>query len=203
MKTAQSGGSAVEFASADFAFRGDWAPDSNDYWTRQYFGPVMRTPIGKARQRRLPSRTSRRKSAHTVTRWCCRVSAIRSAETMPEAKSTPFQVGAHIKRYGTATSQPATRTCLRPRGSDSRPVVRERLRPPRTTMKDRTAVRAASWNPARRSRAGWCAPGPTIAPTKASTTTGAQIARGSCGDPGELSRLAITTTPSRGLAAHA
>ncbi len=40
------------------------------------------------------------------------------------ATSTQFHVGAHIRRNGTgtATSHPATSTCLRPQRSESRPA---------------------------------------------------------------------------------
>ena len=41
------------------------------------------------------------------------------------ASNTQFQLGAHIRRKGTgtATSQPATSTCLRPKRSDNRPAL--------------------------------------------------------------------------------
>ncbi len=44
-KTSVSGGAPVPFATADFVFRGDWAPDNYYYWTTHYFGPIVRTPI--------------------------------------------------------------------------------------------------------------------------------------------------------------
>ena len=44
-KAAVSGGAPVPFASADMAFRGDWAPDNYYYWTTHYFGPIVRTPL--------------------------------------------------------------------------------------------------------------------------------------------------------------
>ncbi|RPI21018.1 MAG: serine/threonine-protein kinase, partial [Acidobacteria bacterium] len=49
-KVALSGGAPVLFANADFAIRGDWAPDNYYYWTDGYFGPIIRTPApgGKA-----------------------------------------------------------------------------------------------------------------------------------------------------------
>lgn len=43
-RVAVSGGAPVPFASADFVFRGDWAPDKYYYWTTHYFGPIVRTP---------------------------------------------------------------------------------------------------------------------------------------------------------------
>jgi len=44
-KAAVSGGAPTPLATADFVFRGDWAPDNYYYWTTQYFGPIVRTPI--------------------------------------------------------------------------------------------------------------------------------------------------------------
>jgi predicted Ser/Thr protein kinase len=44
-KVAASGGAPVPFATADFVFRGDWAPDNYYYWTTHYFGPIVRTPL--------------------------------------------------------------------------------------------------------------------------------------------------------------
>jgi serine/threonine-protein kinase len=43
MKVALSGGAPVLFAPYDMAFRGDWGPDNNYYWTTHYFGPIVRT----------------------------------------------------------------------------------------------------------------------------------------------------------------
>jgi hypothetical protein len=50
MKASVSGGTAVQLATADFVFRGDWGPDDYYYFTNQFFGPIVRMPTGGGKQ---------------------------------------------------------------------------------------------------------------------------------------------------------
>ena len=50
MKVSVDGGAAVQLATADFVFRGDWGPDDYYYFTTHYFGPIVRMPIAGGTQ---------------------------------------------------------------------------------------------------------------------------------------------------------
>ena len=87
-------------------------------------------------------------------------------------------VGAQMTRKGTgrATSQPATSTCLRPYRSPSRPAKRllTAFTSPKVAMNESAALLEASPNSRSASRGRTVRSSPTVAPTKALTSTSSQ-----------------------------